>query len=228
MELKGRLKLISNKIPICNILCDIGTDHAYIPIFLVKDKRCKRAVACDIRMKPLVAARRNIRAYGLEEHIDTRLGDGLEPLGENEADVIIIAGVGGNMIERILKNGFKKALNADSLVLQPMNDIDMVRRWLYQNGFDIYDEGLIDEGEKIYNVICTRWTGEAKELDPVYYYIGRKLVENRDPLLERYLSKKIRQLEKIIIDMENVEEEHKEKRRGYMDLLDGFKRLREI
>ena len=226
MELKGRLKLIADKTPTCNILCDIGTDHAYIPIFLVKNKRCGEAIACDVRKGPISAAKSNVSSFNLEDYIEVRLGDGLQPLGEDEADVIIIAGMGGNLIEKILINGFNKAKNADALILQAMNEIEVLRKWLYNNGFQIYDEALTAEGQKIYNVICARWTGAQKQLDKVYYHIGEKLLENRDPLLERYLNKKIKQLETILKDMEGIEEVHDEKKNGYIDLLEGFKRLK--
>lgn len=227
MELKGRLRLIADKTPACNILCDIGTDHAYIPIFLVKNKRCRSAIACDVGKGPLMAAKSNVCSFNLEEHIDLRLGDGLDPLGADEADVIIIAGMGGNLMERILKEGVEKAKNAQALVLQAMNETDVLRKWLYDNGFGIYDEALAAEGQKIYNVICAAWTGEKRQLDKVYYHVGEKLSENRDPLLERYLNKKIKQLEGILKDMEGLKEAHAERRNGYMDLLEGFKRLKD-
>jgi tRNA (adenine22-N1)-methyltransferase len=224
MELKGRLKLIAHKTPVCNILGDIGTDHGYIPIYLVKNNTCKRAIACDIRKGPLLAAANNVKSFGMEEHIETRLGDGLKPLNENEAQVIIIAGMGGYLISKILTDGFSKAKTADALILQPMNEINTLREWLYANGFEIYDEELINEGEKIYNVICTRWTGEIKELDRVYYHVGQKLVERKGPLLDRLLQRRIGQLEKIIDHMgENTG--HMDVKKGYEDLL---KDLREI
>lgn len=225
MELKGRLKLIADKTPVCNVLGDIGTDHGYIPIYLVKNNICKRAIACDIRKGPLLAAKSNVKSFCMEEFIETRLGDGLRPLNENEAQVITIAGMGGYMISKILTDGFSKAKSAAALVLQPMNEIDTLRSWLYQNGFEIYDEELIDEGEKLYNVICTRWTGEVMEPDMVYYHVGEKLVENKDPLLDRLLQRRIRQLEKIISHMgENTG--HLEIRKGYEDLLEGLREIK--
>jgi len=89
--------------------------------------------------------------------------------------------------------------------LQPMNCDEYLRRWLYQNGFEIFDEELAEEGHKIYNVIVAKWTGEEKpELDDVYNYIGKKLVENKDPLLDKLLDLKISRLDKAICEMDKA------------------------
>jgi len=103
MELKGRLKLIADLTPKCNIVCDIGTDHAYIPIYLVMNKKCQRALACDVRKGPIGFAEKNIAEYGLSQYISTRIGYGLEPLEDNEVDVVVIAGMGGLLIKKYWK-----------------------------------------------------------------------------------------------------------------------------
>ncbi|MGI6778641.1 MAG: tRNA (adenine(22)-N(1))-methyltransferase [Acetivibrionales bacterium] len=198
MELKGRLKLIASKVSPCNIICDIGTDHAYIPIYLVLNGISAKAVATDVKEGPVLIAEKNIRKYKLEHAIQTRVGYGLECINDEEAEVIIIAGMGGMMIHDILEAGIEKAKKSNSIILQPMNAIEVVREWLFSNGFDIYDEGLAREGTRIYNVIATRWTGKEKHKDMVYYYMGEKLIEKRDPLAGKYLVNKMAQLEKVI------------------------------
>lgn len=228
MELKGRLGLIAGKVPACDIVCDIGTDHGYIPIYLVKSGRCKRAIASDIGRGPLLAARGNIREFCLEEAIETRLGPGLGPIKESESDVIIIAGMGGVLVSEILTGGVEKARKARTLILQPMSAIEVTREWLYGNGFEIYDEEMISEGEKIYNVIAARWTGETRTADDIYYYIGEKLIEKKDPLLEKYIRRKLRQIEKVIEETGNIGDSENPVRGQYLRMRDGLGHILEI
>ncbi|HHV59559.1 MAG TPA: SAM-dependent methyltransferase [Clostridiaceae bacterium] len=198
MKLKGRLELIARKVPVCNVAVDIGTDHAYIPIYLVKENRCKRAIASDVRPGPLKIAQKNIKENGLENKIDVRLGSGLESIDDSEIDTVVIAGMGGELIIKILQDDFEKAKKAKSLILQPMTAISDVRQWLLCNGFDIYDEELASEGKKIYTVLCSSWTGEIRNDDIIYYTIGKKLVEKKDPLLKGLIYKKLHKLDMMI------------------------------
>jgi tRNA (adenine22-N1)-methyltransferase len=198
MELKGRLRLIASKVPECDILCDVGTDHAYIPIYLAEKGICKRAVASDVRKGPIEVAAENIRQAGLEHVIQPRMGYGLDTLDEKESDVIVIAGMGGTLITEILQKGLSKAKKASCLVLQPMKLPELVREWLYENGFNIEDEDLICEEGKIYNIIVARWTGLKRSCERVYLLVGEKLVEKKDPLLLRLITKNISVLDKVI------------------------------
>ncbi|HHW32359.1 MAG TPA: SAM-dependent methyltransferase [Clostridiaceae bacterium] len=206
MELKGRLKLICEKVPPSGTLCDIGTDHAYIPIYLVQKGICSRAIATDIREGPLKIARENIKNHNLENKIETRLGYGLEPISISEAETIVIAGMGGKLITEILSSEFSKSANAGTLILQPMNAIDLVREYLYTNGFDIYDETLASEDNKIYTVINTRYTGVNQQFTDLDLIIGKKIIEKSDPLLGKYLEKKIRQVDVIIRELKNAKD----------------------
>jgi tRNA (adenine22-N1)-methyltransferase len=215
IELRGRLKLIGDKVLPCKVVCDIGTDHAYIPIYLVSKGICNMAIATDVGEGPLNIARENIKDYGIENLIETRLGYGLEPINMGEADTIIIAGMGGKLITDIISSELPKIIKADCLILQPMNSIDLVRKYLFSEGFEIYDEELVNEGNKIYNVICTRYTGIAKDFEEIDLLVGKKLVEKADPLLEKYLRIKIRQIEVVISEMKNA----KDKERDILELL---------
>jgi len=206
MILKGRIKFIADMTPECNILSDIGTDHAYIPIYMVKNERCRKAIACDIREGPVAVANRHIKQFGLEGRIETRLGSGLKPISEEEMDVCVIAGMGGVLIREILAEDIEKAKLAKTLVIQPMNCIETVREWLYGNGFDIYDEGLINEGFRIYNVIVARWTGNTVSKDEFYYHIGEKLIEKKDPLLKRYIQRRLDIINKVLSEMKAMKD----------------------
>ncbi|TYQ15561.1 UNVERIFIED_CONTAM: tRNA (adenine22-N1)-methyltransferase [Acetivibrio alkalicellulosi] len=218
MELTGRLKLIADMTPKCNIVSDIGTDHAYIPIFLVKNNICTKAIASDVRIGPVNVATKNIEEYRVSDKVITRIGSGLESILDNEIDVVIIAGMGGMLIKELLEKSLDKVKKANALILQPMYAIEVVHEWLCENGFEVYDEALAKEDHKIYNVIACKWAGCNQKKDEIYYHIGEKLFEKRDPLLKKHLQNKIDQLDKIINQMENMKEKESIKKAEYLKL----------
>lgn len=198
MKLNGRLRLIAESIPHCSMLADIGTDHAYIPIYAVQQGKCERALAADLRPGPLRMAQANIGKHGLKDRIETRLGDGLEPIGAEECDVIVIAGMGGPLIKKILSDSFEKVQKARRLLLQANNAIDALRRWLYENGFEIFSEKLVEDAGKLYCLIEASWTGVRLVRDDFSCYIGEKVFSGNSTLLDRYLGKKLGELNTII------------------------------
>lgn len=204
MELRGRLGAIADRIPKCNILADIGTDHAYIPLYAIMKSICRKAVAADVKKGPVEIAKRNIKRYGLEDRIESRLGSGLEPLGENEAEVIVIAGMGGVLIQEILANRIQTARNARLLILQPMNMLEVLRKWLNDNGFEICDETLAEETGKIYNILIVKWTGNTEQLSNFHCYIGKGLVNRKDSLFKRYAENKLKLLNVRIEGMQKA------------------------
>ena len=127
------------------ILADIGTDHAYVPIALVQRQKIKGAIAMDINEGPLARAQEHIRAARLEEYIQTRLSDGAEALLPNEADSILIAGMGGELILHILTEGESVCSTAKELILQPQSEIHKVREYLRQHQYKIEDEDISKE-----------------------------------------------------------------------------------
>jgi tRNA (adenine22-N1)-methyltransferase len=198
MKLNERLTMIAANIPNCRILTDVGTDHAYIPIYAVKNYLCEKAIAVDLREGPLNIANKNIKRRGLENSIETRQGNGLEPISLSESDVIVIAGMGGSLIRDILSAATEKVQKARLMLLQPNNAADALRKWLYESGFSIVEEKLALDAGKLYCLICAKWTGSAEKGDEFAYYIGEKLFKGNDPLLQRYLNKKLKELEVII------------------------------
>ncbi len=173
-----RLLAIAESVPFGASLCDVGTDHGYIPIYLFKQKKIKKALAMDIRQGPLSRAEENIAHYGFSETIGTRLSDGLQKLLPGEADTAVIAGMGGLLIAEILA---AQSFFLDCYILQPMTATAELRMWLKENGYVICAERLAQEEEKLYTVMTVR-RGEALEEAPVYNFVGKKLIENRDPL----------------------------------------------
>ena len=178
-------------------VADIGTDHAYIPIWLLEHGVSKSALAMDINKGPIDRANENILKFHLEDKIKTRLSNGLENLKEGEADTIVIAGMGGILINEILKEAKEKHFGIKHFILQPMTAIEETRKFLEENGFCILNERLAKEDEKLYCVLLVS-RGEMKIDREIDYYIGQKLIENKDPLLLDYLNGKLYEYEKAI------------------------------
>ena len=201
MKLSPRLLAIAEMVPEGSRVADIGTDHGYIPVFLKKTGRAKWAMASDINTGPLEKAAEVIKRHGLETEIDIRRGDGLTVLDGGEADTIVVAGMGGMLMRDILAAGVRVLKDVKRLVLQPMNAQEVVRKWLAENGYAIVDEGLARERDRIYQVIAAEHGHQHIE-DPVYFEIGKKLVENKDPLLPRLIEKKITEYKKIMTGLQ--------------------------
>lgn len=223
--MKERLELICSKVPKCKTIADIGTDHGYVVIELLRNGVCKKAIASDINKGPLNIAKKNAYRYGVLDKLEIRQGDGLEPFTIKEADVFVIAGMGGLLISDIINRGFDKAKNADCLILQPMNAMDELRSLLYRKGFNIYDEQLCTEDQKIYNVICARYDGIVRLKNIIETYIGEKLVQKGDPLLSILLRKRINTINKIIDGLSKAQNTKNEELKKLKDLLNGLEKL---
>jgi tRNA (adenine22-N1)-methyltransferase len=207
LKLTPRLKIIADSVKGFDTLADIGSDHAYIPIYTVRNEWVKNAVATDVNSGPAEISRRRIRNYGLESRVSVRQGDGLQVINPGEAEVIIIAGMGGILIRDILDKGEKVAESAKVLILQPMRDSDKVRTWLFKNGFEIIDEELVRDQGKIYEVIWSRPGGEARGAKGSLL-IGDKLIEKKHPLLAEFISRKINELEKVMAALKEADSDN--------------------
>lgn len=133
-----------------NRVADVGCDHGYISIYLVQSGIAKSAIAMDVRKGPLMGAQSNVKGYGLENSIETRLSDGLKELKPGEADSLIIAGMGGKLMKRILEDGDSKALGIRTAILQPQSELSEFRMYLRDNGYAILDERVVLEDGKYY------------------------------------------------------------------------------
>ena len=169
------------------ILADIGTDHAYVPIALVQRQKIKGAIAMDINEGPLARAQEHIRAARLEEYIQTRLSDGAEALLPNEADSILIAGMGGELISQIIENWEFSKDRSKHFILQPMTKSEELMRWLFANGFSVIKRDCCTAANKCYTVILAEYSGEVRTvsesdlflygLDPKNNSMHRRFIE---------------------------------------------------
>ena len=162
---------------------DIGTDHAYLPIYLIGIDKISFAVAADINKGPLDKARENIEKYGYSERISTVLCDGLKKIDPNEVDDIAIFGMGGELIVKIIDEApWVKDLNK-RLILQPMTHPEKLRKYLYENGFNIIDESLSFDRGKIYQTICAEYDGIVRNRDILVLHFGECILSNKSDLL---------------------------------------------
>ncbi len=153
VKLSKRLERIAAKVPPGSKLADIGSDHALLPVRLVQQERIAFAVAGEVNPGPWEAAKKQVERAGLEDRIDVRLGDGLEVIRPGEVNVITIAGMGGALIVRILSMGIGKLAGVDRLILQPNVGEDHVRRWLHDRQWHLASEEILEEDEKIYEIL---------------------------------------------------------------------------
>ena len=142
-------------------VADIGTDHAYLPVYLVQTGVCPSAIASDIGKGPLEAARHTVTAAGLTDTISLRLGDGLAGIAPDEVDDIVIAGMGGETIAAILQAAPWVKNPTLRLILQPMTRAEDLRRFLLTNGFSVLQERLIQDSRHLYPVLAAVYTGEV-------------------------------------------------------------------
>ncbi len=210
-----RLKCIINHVKTARI-ADIGTDHAYIPIYLAENNIVNYVIASDIRRGPAEIARNNIKKHNLSDKIEVRIGGGLSVLREGETEEIIIAGMGGELISRIIRDDIKISQNC-GLILQPMNEQHTLRKFLIENGFKITDEDISAEGFKVYNIITARAGLQKPFKTEIEYHIPKYLKANKN--FKKLYEKKHRELTKIITGMENSRKKDMEKLYKYKNLL---------
>lgn len=188
MELTPRLAAILKFIPPGTRVADIGTDHAKLPLNLIKTNWSSRVIATDLNEKPYQEACRQVILSGLEGRVEIRKGDGLEVIQPGEVDVIVIAGMGGNAIIRILERSPQVLNGVRRLLLQPMADSGTLRNWLTQNGWHLMDEELIKEEGRFYVIIVVE-PGEGYYEDQLLMEIGPLLINKCSPILIEYLEK---------------------------------------
>lgn len=202
-ELSKRLLTVAGMVENDSVVADIGTDHAYIPIYLVEQGVCKKAIAMDVNPGPLERAREHILASGLSEQIVTRLSDGLAKLSENEADTYVIAGMGGPLMVSILARRMDLLQKGKTLVLQPQSEIGEVREFLIHNHYKIIREEMFYDMEKTYVAMKAIKSKESITYTKTQYIFGKLLLENLNPVLFEYLKKQKEVYENLVIKLKD-------------------------
>ncbi len=202
MKLTPRLQTIADLVQPGSVIGDVGTDHGYVPIYLIENGICNSAIATDINAGPTENAKQAVQGAGLLEKIDVRLGGGLLPYKVGEVDTVIIAGMGGLLIRDILVERPEMTRSVKQFILQPMVAQDQLRKWLCQNHFKITNEKLSIEGQRIYEVMVVEH-GEMIIEDELDYELGVFLMKKEDPLSILFLEKKVKQTKEIIAGLKS-------------------------
>ena len=202
MQLSLRLSAIADMVTEGNRLVDVGCDHGYLPVYLIQQKKIPSAIAMDVRKGPLSRAQEHISQYGLEEYISTRLSDGLAGLVAGEGDTLVIAGMGGPLMERILTDGKSVRDSFSELILQPQSDIPHFRRFIQSEGWVIVEEKMVEEDGKFYPMMRVVLEGKQEKdfsetgMNSNSYTLqeafGKFLLEEKNPVLYRYLQREAR------------------------------------
>ena len=176
---------------------DVGTDHAYLPIYLVSEGIVSHAMACDINKGPLESAKEHILAAGLANQIDTFLTDGLQGLEFFGANDIMIFGMGGELIIKILSEAPWVRNAGIGLILQPMSRANLLRKYLTENGFEILGETLSRSG-KIYQTVYARFSGEKYAYNEEELLLGRYNVEHTPPLFADFVAHELQVAKRVL------------------------------
>ena len=196
----GRLRAVIAPVRDGSFIADIGCDHAYAVIELLREGRIRGAVAADIRPGPLAHARRNVARYGYGDKVTLMLTDGFDGVEAYRPDDVIIAGMGGETIIAIIEKAPYFKDPAVQLILQPMNYPERLRTYLWRGGFSIKEESLAEAGGKIYQILTVYFSGEQYTPEPLAALLGAYNLQNRreDPLFLRLVREKHRMFDEII------------------------------
>ncbi|MCI8427420.1 MAG: SAM-dependent methyltransferase [Lachnospira sp.] len=197
-KLSDRLLLVADWVKPKSVVADIGTDHAYLPIYLALQDICSKAIALDVRKKPLERAKENIAQFDVLDRVEIRLSDGMDELLPMEADVVTICGMGGKLMMDILRRGRKKVNHTTQLLLSPQSDLRLFRIFLYENGIQIIRENMIKEDNQYYVLMDCRWnTVEKKQktvnfqsysdMEEMNFRYGEYLLNSKNGILKELL-----------------------------------------
>lgn len=202
LKLSPRLQMAADMVRCGKTVCDVGTDHAYLPSYLILNGICPKATASDIGEGPLENAAKTVSAYNLNNKIFLCLSDGLWNIGENDADDIVICGMGGELMVRIIDETPWLKNPAKHLVCQPMSHAEDLRRFFVENGFSIDKETACEDSGRVYIAISAYYTGNKAEYPPGFVYYGRLPVRT-DALARRYVKKQAQRIKNRICGIEN-------------------------
>jgi len=193
MNLSLRLTEVKKTVINCDTACDVGCDHGFIAIELVREGKAQKVIACDINKGPLEAAAKNISLAGFNDRIETRLSNGFEKIrAEDNINAVVIAGMGGSLMSKILEEGKGVSQSVEQFVLQPQSEIFLVRKWLRDNGYNIVQEKIVLDMGKYYFIIDAR-PGVSpiyeEKIQYLYDNFSGYLIEHKDPMLRQYLEK---------------------------------------
>ncbi len=212
-----RMKAIASLVTPGYSVADIGCDHGYISIFLVQENIAPFCIAADVRKGPAEAAAKNIVLYGVQERVEVRLGNGLEPVEAGETDCAVIAGMGGKTILSILSEQPEKAGALKEMVLGPQSEIPEVRQYITEHGFSITEEKMVFEDGKYYPLIRAAASDKNQNLSEEEQMFGPVLLKRKDPVLQSMLQKRVLVLSGILEGLSGNEGVRAERRKKELE-----------
>lgn len=226
MELSKRLNWILEKTDKCEKIIDVGTDHGYIPIELIKRSIAGTVIATDINKEPLEKARINASLDNVDNFIDLRRGAGLKPIKLDEAQGLIIAGMGGNLIRDILKEDMQKVKRFQYIILQPAQNPEVLRQYLYNNEYEIIEEDICFDEDKYYELFKVRYKENNKtKMDKLFYEISPFMLKRKNDTFKNYIISKIEKNQKIMKFIKDDTDAAKERKEELQEKNEALQKL---
>ena len=219
-KLSKRLETVASFVPTGAVVADIGSDHAYLPCYLIHRNIVSKAIAGEVVKGPYESALRQVKLEGLEEKVTVRLADGLEAIEDHDqVDTITIAGMGGPLIVSILEKNPKVLTSVTRLILQPNIHAKVIREWALQNGWALLDEVILEEDEKIYEVLVLQ-RGEMT-LNEAEILLGPHLIAEKSETFMKKWTREIENWKRVLQSIEQAEQtaEINEKRKELLHLI---------
>ncbi len=224
-KLSERLLSLARMVPAGSKVADIGTDHAFLPCYLVKQKIVSYAVGIDVNEGPFQIARQTVNDQNLSSLIDIRLGNGLLPLKAGEVDVVVIAGMGGSTMREILAQSPEIVRGLRKIIVQPMIGAEAIRFWLHEQGWVIIQEELIYEDKRVFQIIGAE-RGKEQDLNLMEACYGPLLIKQRHPLLKEIIAKDIKGLQEILDQL--AKSNSREVKKKYGEFQEKMKMIKEL
>ncbi len=234
IQLSKRLNAACEMVSSKSRVADVGTDHGFVPIYLMENHIAEHVVAMDVNEGPLERATIHVKEYGFENEIDIRLSDGLKELLPEEADTLICCGMGGLLMMRILEEGTPREKGIRHMILQPQSDLFGFRKYLHDNKFYIEDEreifeegkyytamkastenGVEDPYEKAWELFQTEDSMDRERAFNICHRFGPTLILRRDEVLKNYLEHELELCDKILLKLS--ENEHSDRMRDIIN-----------
>lgn len=213
MEVSKRLQAVADLVSPGLTVADIGTDHGYIPIYLIETGKCKKALAMDVNRGPLLRAKEHIAEHRLESQIETRLSDGVTQLEVGECDAVVVAGMGGALTIKILEEGRSVFQSLREFILQPQSELHKVREYLLEQGYCIIAEDMVQEDGKFYPMMKVI-NGASDAYHAIEFRYGKFLLSEKHPVLKTFLEKEMQTKKMILQHLQKEDGLHIEVRRN--------------
>lgn len=214
LPISNRLLLCASMVPRGARVADVGTDHGFLPVYLLQNGICDRVLAADLREKPLQTAKTNAARFGTAEQTTFRLSDGLHNIKPTEFDTLVCAGMGGDCIALILDAAPWLRNENYTLILQPQSSGNDLRRYLGENGYCIEEEHLVQDGRFLYAAMKVRFGG-GRPLSAGEQYASPALLASCDPLLQPYLARIERSLKETVAGIAKGESDEDRRKLAY-------------